>query len=208
MPGCENVLGGVDVTVVYRSTFAASPFSYSKTFPAFRASAPVTAATGLGGIRLIDLLEPHACDIALILQHGPECTPARVENRFGLVRLRKGGGIHVANEERTIASNKPGAEFVMKVFSTVRNLGVDRPDPTFLVCALGTGPLCFQLSIVLLRLNDRAIAGGCKILQPRSIPVESSNSASCCIRFCLGVAQMLMVQRPRAPSERLPGPRS
>lgn len=130
MPSRKNVPGGVDVTVVYRSTFAASPFfcrisdPTSQAFQAFRASVPVTATTDLGGIRFVDLLEPHACAIALALQHGPECTPACIENRFGLVHLRKGGGIHVANEERTVASNKPGAEFVMKVFSTVRNLDV------------------------------------------------------------------------------------
>jgi hypothetical protein len=48
MPGRENVPGSVDVAVVYRLAFAASPFSYSQTFQAFRASALFTAATGLG----------------------------------------------------------------------------------------------------------------------------------------------------------------
>lgn len=90
MPGRENVDGSVDVTVVCRSTFAARPFSYSKIFPAFRAGALFTAATGLGRISFIDLIEPHACDIAFVLQHGPECAPAGVQNRFGLVRFRKG----------------------------------------------------------------------------------------------------------------------
>src|SRR5512133_386037 len=86
MPGRENVLGCVDVTVVYRSTCAARPFSCrisdptSQTFQAFRASAPVTATTGLGGIGFVDFLEPHACDIAFVLQHGSECAPACVPN--------------------------------------------------------------------------------------------------------------------------------
>ena len=54
MPGRENVRGSVDVTVVCRSAFAASPLfcrisdPTSKTFQAFRASALFTAATGLG----------------------------------------------------------------------------------------------------------------------------------------------------------------
>ena len=60
MPGRENVDGSVDVTRVCRSTFAASPLSYSKIFPAFRASALFTATTGLGGIRFVDFIEPHA----------------------------------------------------------------------------------------------------------------------------------------------------
>jgi hypothetical protein len=48
MPGRENVLASVDVAVVYHLAFAAIPFSYSKTFQAFRASALFTATTGLG----------------------------------------------------------------------------------------------------------------------------------------------------------------
>jgi hypothetical protein len=90
MPGRENVDGSVDVTMVHRFALAARPFSYSKTFQALGASAPVTATTGLGGIGFADFLEPHACDIALVLQHGSECAPARVQNRFCLVRFCKG----------------------------------------------------------------------------------------------------------------------
>jgi hypothetical protein len=48
MPDRENVLGSVDITVVYRFAFAANPLSYSKTFQAFRASALFTAAASLG----------------------------------------------------------------------------------------------------------------------------------------------------------------
>src|SRR5512133_2588289 len=113
MPGRENVDGSVDVTMVHRFALAARPFfcrisdPTSQTFQAFRASAPVTATIGLGGIGFVDFLEPHACDIAFILQHGSEYPPARVQNRFGLVRFRKSRGIHVANEDRTIALSEP-----------------------------------------------------------------------------------------------------
>jgi hypothetical protein len=48
MPGRENVLASVDVAVVDRLACAASPFSYSKTFQAFRARALFTATAGLG----------------------------------------------------------------------------------------------------------------------------------------------------------------
>jgi hypothetical protein len=48
MPGRENVDGSVDVTVMCRSTIAANPLSYSKTFPAFGTSALFAAAAGLG----------------------------------------------------------------------------------------------------------------------------------------------------------------
>jgi hypothetical protein len=44
----ENVECGVIVAMMSRTALVASPFSYSKTFQAFRASALFTAATGLG----------------------------------------------------------------------------------------------------------------------------------------------------------------
>ena len=46
--GSENVPGIVAVAVAYRAASRASPLPYSKTFQAFRASAPFTAAAGLG----------------------------------------------------------------------------------------------------------------------------------------------------------------
>ena len=53
------------------ATLATCPFSYFGTFlPALRASAPVTATAGLGSVAFIDLIEPHAGVITLVLQHG------------------------------------------------------------------------------------------------------------------------------------------
>jgi hypothetical protein len=52
------------VTIMDRSANVALPLSYSKTFPAFQAGAAVTLATGLGGKRFVDFIEPHACAIA------------------------------------------------------------------------------------------------------------------------------------------------
>jgi hypothetical protein len=102
--------------------------------------------------------------IAFILQHGSECTPASVQNRFGLVRFRESRGIHVAYEDRTVASNETGAEFVMKIFSTVRDLGVERLDLILLVRPLGNSQLLFHLTIELPCFDDGAIACGREVL--------------------------------------------
>ena len=61
----ENVHCRIDGAMMIRAALRAGPFSYSKTFPALRAGAPVTAAEGLGCISFIDLIEPHAGVIAL-----------------------------------------------------------------------------------------------------------------------------------------------
>jgi len=78
----EDIVSCIDVTIMDRSAHSALPSSYSKIFPAFRAGAAVTHAAGLGGKRFIDFLEPHACVIALVLQHGSKCAPARIEHRL------------------------------------------------------------------------------------------------------------------------------
>src|SRR6476646_3258084 len=62
----ENVLRGVDVTVVNVAAYLASPFSYSKSCdtcrPRLRQIA--TSRAGLGCVLFIHFLEQHACAIA------------------------------------------------------------------------------------------------------------------------------------------------
>jgi hypothetical protein len=83
----ESVVSRIIVTITDRSANAALPLSYSKTFPAFRAGAAFTLATGLGGKRFVDFFEPHACVIAFIPKHGSERTPPCIRNRLRLSGL-------------------------------------------------------------------------------------------------------------------------
>jgi hypothetical protein len=76
----EDVVSCINVTIMDRFANAALPSSYSKTFPALRAGAAFTLATGLGGKRFIDFIEPHACVSALVPKqvqytNGTELTP-------------------------------------------------------------------------------------------------------------------------------------
>jgi hypothetical protein len=89
----EDILRRIDVTIMDRSARNALPSSYSKTFPALRAGAAVTHATGLGGKRFVDFLEPHACVSAFIRQHGSERAPPRIEHRLGLYLARNRGAL-------------------------------------------------------------------------------------------------------------------
>jgi hypothetical protein len=76
----EDIVSCIDVTIMDRSAQTAPPSSYSKTFPTFRAGAAFTRAAGLGGKRLIDFIEPHACVIAFVPKHGSKRTPSRIEH--------------------------------------------------------------------------------------------------------------------------------
>jgi hypothetical protein len=82
--------GGIDVTVLYRITVPTKSRFYSQISLPFWTSALLAAATGLCGMHIINFLKPYAGVTAFELQHGPECTRARVQNRFGLGRFRKG----------------------------------------------------------------------------------------------------------------------
>src|SRR5450432_421863 len=115
----EDIVSCIDVTIMDRFAHNALPSPYSKIFPAFGAGAAVTHAAGLGGKRFIDFSKPHACVSAFILQHGSERTPPRIEHRLGVSGLCQSRGIHVANEDSTVALDQPGAEIVQEIFPPV-----------------------------------------------------------------------------------------
>lgn len=99
MPQRENVSCGIDVAVMVRTAHLTDPFSYSQTFPAFRAGAAVTRATGLGGIYLIDFLEPDSVRHRLVAELGSEHRPAGIQHGLGHAGLCQLGAAHVADED-------------------------------------------------------------------------------------------------------------
>src|ERR1700733_15738469 len=105
----EDIVSCVDVTIMDRSAHSALPSPYSKIFPAFGAGAAFTHAAVLGGKRFIDFSKQHACVSAFILQHGSECAPTRIEHRFAHSGLGESGGIHIADEDRTIGFHQSGS---------------------------------------------------------------------------------------------------
>ena len=143
----EGVVSRIIVTIMDRSANAALPLSYSKTFPTLRAGAAFTLATGLGEKRFVDFFEPHACVIAFIPEHGSKRTPPCIQNRLRLSGLGEGGGIHVADEDRTVALDQPGAQFVQEIFPPIRDLGVNRSGTGSLSRSLRAGQLRLQIAV-------------------------------------------------------------
>src|ERR1700720_804194 len=135
----EDNVSCIDVTIMDRFAHSALPSPYSKIFPAFRAGAAFTHATGLGGKRFIDFIKPHACVSALILQHGSKCAPARIEHRLGLSGLSQRRGIHVANEQSPVGLDQAGTQFVQEIFAPIRDLGVNRSGSVSMAGALWAG---------------------------------------------------------------------
>lgn len=148
-------MSSIDVTIMDRSANIALPSSYSKTLPALRAGAAVTRTAGLGGKRFVDFLEPHACVIALVLQHGSKCTPPRIEHRLCLSSLGEGGGIHVADEDGTTASHETGAQFVQEIFSAISHLRVNRSGALSFARPLRARQNGFETSIKTLGIDRR-----------------------------------------------------
>jgi hypothetical protein len=160
----EDILRCIDVTIMDRS---ALPSSYSKTFPALRASAAVTYAAGLGGKRFVDFLEPHACVSAFIRQHGSERTPPRIEHRLGLSGLRQSGRVHVANEHSTVAIGHTGTQFVQEIFPPVGHFGVNPSGTCSVARPLSARERGFETAVEALGLDrwQAAVTEACKVRQ-------------------------------------------
>jgi hypothetical protein len=152
----EDNVSCIDVTIVDRFAHSALPSAYSKIFPAFRAGAAVTPAAGLGGKCFIDFIKPHACVIALVQQHGSECTPTRIEHRLCQSSLCKSGGIHVANEDRTVGLDQTDAQLMQEVFAPIRDLGVNRSGSVSMAGALGDGQRGLKVAVEALSLASIA----------------------------------------------------
>jgi hypothetical protein len=153
----EDILSSIDVKIMDRSANTARPSSYSKTLPAFRAGAAVTHAAGLGGQCFVDLIEPHACGSALVLQHGSECAPARIEHRLRLSSLCKRGGIHVPDEDGTVGFHQASAQFVQEILPAVRDLGVHRSDRFLFSHPLRACQCWLEIAVKALDLDRRHI---------------------------------------------------
>jgi hypothetical protein len=159
----------IDVTIMDRFAHSALPSPYSKVFPAFRTGAAATPAAGLGGKRFIDFIKPHACVVALVQQHGSECTLTRIEHRLGQSSLCERGGIQVANEDRTVGLDQTGAQLMQEIFAPIRDLGVNRSGSVSMAGAPCDGQRGFQVAVKALRLDrcQRLIREGGKSSQPQ-----------------------------------------
>jgi hypothetical protein len=174
----EDVLSCINVTIMSRFANAALPSSYSKTLPALRAGAAVTHAAGLGGKRFLDFCEPHACVVAFIPKHGSERTPTCIQDRLRLSGLGEGGGIHIADEDRTMAFDQPGAQFVQEILPAIRDLGVNRSGARSLSRSLRAGQLRLQITVEPLRIERRqfGVTEGREALQAQ-VDSEARNRA-------------------------------
>src|SRR6202171_6529101 len=143
----EDIVSCIDVTIMDRSAHSALPSPYSKILPAFGAGAAFTHAAVLGGKRFIDFIEPHACVIAFVQQHGSKCAPARIEHRLGQSGLCESRGIHVADDDSTVGLDQAGTQFVQEIFSAIRDLGVNRSGSVSMTGALCAGEDGFQVAV-------------------------------------------------------------
>jgi hypothetical protein len=132
----ENVLSGINVSVMYRAAVLARPFSYSKTFPASGASAALTPAAGLGRVRFVNLVKPHACASALVPEHGSQRAPTRIRYAFGMFGSGKFRRADVADEDRAALSYKRSAKLMQEVIPAISDFGLNCPGAISLARAL------------------------------------------------------------------------
>ena len=151
------------------TALTAGPFSYSKARDTFRPAVWLSAATaaGLGGVTFIHDPEDGACVIALVGQHRLQLAPAGVEHRLGHSGLGEFLRANIAHVDFAVLVDQLPAEFMQGVLAAVGDLGVDRPDASFLACTLRDGQLRFQVPVEPSVFEFGAVAGGGYILEPQ-----------------------------------------
>src|ERR1700757_3821832 len=142
-----------------------SPAPHGESFKPLGALARAADGALLGGVALVDLPEPSACVIALVLQHGSVAAPAGVVHALGEPRSSQLGGIHIADEDGRVLAHARRGVLVQEVLPAVGDLGVQRTHAVLLARALGAGDLRFQIAIEALRLDLVASAVGDEILE-------------------------------------------
>jgi hypothetical protein len=165
MPDRKNVSSRIHVAVMHRAAIAAGPFSYSKTFAAFGASATIAPTAGLGGMRFVDLLEPHACASALVPKHGSQRAPASVQNAFRVLGTCHRARADVAYEDGAGSLHDSSAVLMQEILPAVGDLGVDRARTISLLRALRDTKCVFEVAVEAGSLNRAAVAHRDQLLQ-------------------------------------------
>lgn len=208
-PAVADVDRGVDVAVVLRAAARALPVPNGQALAAGGAGPGAAGAAVLGGVALVDRLEPHACVIALVLQHGPKRAPPRVQHGLGHAGLGERARIDVTHEDRLARTNQRGREFVQVVFPAVGCLGVNRLDASLVARALGQGQRRLQVAVELLGLDLLPVGAAEQVLEPQvqsdGLLPDDREVARLGPRLHLD-GHVQVYQRPRASSLRLPAP--
>ncbi len=89
-----------------RAAARAGPRPNRQPITALRTGAGAAGAALLGGELLVNLLEPHAGVIALVLQHGSKRTPARVQDGLRHPGLGQSLGVDVAHEDGLVLAHQ------------------------------------------------------------------------------------------------------
>src|SRR6266478_8819892 len=163
----EDVLRGVDVTVMDRSALATNPSSYSKTCGTFRATAHTARRTGLGRKHFANFGERYSCESAFIPEHRPKCRPARVEHRLSVRCFDQRGGVYVANENRAVFAHETSRELMQGVLPAMGDFCMNRTHSILLAGALRRGELNLKPAIELRGGKLLPGAGGDQILEPK-----------------------------------------
>lgn len=139
----ENVQRRIMVTIMNRTTLTTLPASYSKLSYAFRPRQASAGRADLGRVPFIAFNILTTAQSRFVGEHLPERRPTCVQNRFGQSGFSKFAGIDITYNNGAIGSRKARGRGMKKMFSSVRNLGMDSFDSLSVTGTLGIRKLFF-----------------------------------------------------------------
>jgi len=151
------------------ATFQANPIPYSKACDTFRPRIGQSAAirAGLGCIALVHFFKPCAMLNSLVRKLTSEGRPSSIKNRLRHGGLGESGGVHIAYRNVIKLTHDAGAELVVKVVSSIRNLSVYRRNTFLFVGALCNSQSIFGTPVNAPRFNFFTRGQCCEVFQSK-----------------------------------------
>src|ERR1700692_3112246 len=115
----EDIVSGVDITIMRDTTLRAYPASYSEVCDTFRPRLARARRTDSGRERFIDFLVPIPVRSRFVAEHVSEGRPASIKDGLRQAGLGESGGVHIADRDIVELSNNASRELVVKVTACI-----------------------------------------------------------------------------------------
>src|SRR6185503_13257906 len=126
-------------------------------FRAARGNGPANG-TRLGSPAFVGFDKRNPVPAGLVTELRLELVPAGVGDRLCHPRPHELAGVHIADDDKSVLTHKPGGEFVQEIFAGVCDLGMDRSGAAFVARTLGSAERLLVLPEMPGVLDDLAVA--------------------------------------------------
>ena len=161
----KDIDSSILVATMYTTAITANPLPYLQTLQPARAAPCAARRTGYRRKCFVDFFVPRAFSNGFVREHRSKARPRCIKDRLCHLGFGKSGGVHIAYRDVIKLTHDAGAEFMVKIFATIRNLRMYCLDAAFLARPLRYGKSLFSAPVNALRFDLFARGKGGKVFQ-------------------------------------------